>query len=324
MYQSISLYAILGWFGLLGASIGLNELCRRSKWFSLLMFLVLPGILSVTVWPRTAGPGTTMNTWFYWVKTYSVLAGCLGFMAIRFIPRLARNKFALFFPAFILALNIGEAVLRDFQVYGMQLNGELLEGMATRSGPWNIMNGIAGLLNILTISGWLGIFITKDNKKDMIWPDMLWFWVIAYDLWNLAYGYNCVGDQSFYSGFCILAAATIPELTWRKGAYLQHRAQTLAYWMMLCMTFSHVLDYSHFAVKSSLNPIALFLVSFLALAGNVAVFVYHFAKVIKYKRNIAAGVHSDLGEYKELAAEHEDHAPVSLAAPGLAAKLETV
>lgn len=323
MYQSISLHAVLGWFALLAVCLGLNEVCRRSKWFSLVMFLGLPAILTIAVWPRTAGPGTTMNTWFYWVKVYSVLAGCLGFMAIRFIPRLAKNKFALFFPALILAVNIAEAVVRDFQVYGMHLNGELLEGMATRSGPWNIMNGIAGILNILTISGWLGIFITRDNKKDMIWPDMLWFWVIAYDLWNLAYGYNCVGDQSFYSGFCILAAATIPELTWRKGAYLQHRAQTLAYWMMLCMTFSYVFDFSPFAVKASLNPVALFSVSFLALGWNIAVFVYHFAKVIKHKRNVAVAVHSDLGEYKHLVAERGEPAPANLAAPGLTAKLET-
>jgi hypothetical protein len=310
MYQSISIYAVFGWLGLLGACLALNELCRRSKWFSLLMFLVIPGILTVTVWPQTAGPGTTMNTWFYWVKVYSVLAGCLGFMAIRFIPALAKNKFALFFPAFILAVNIAEAVARDFEVYGMQYSGELVEGMATLSGPWNVMNGIAGILNILTISGWLGIFITKDNKKDMIWPDMLWFWVIAYDLWNLAYGYNCVGDQSFYSGFAILAAATIPELTWRKGAYLQHRAQTLAYWMLLCMTFSYAFDYSAFAVKASLNPTALFLVSFVSLAFNIGVFVYHFAKVIKYRRNVAVAVHPDNAEYQELIAERDGHTGV--------------
>jgi hypothetical protein len=316
LYESISWQAALGWFALLGACLALNELCRRSKWFSLLMFLVIPGILTVTVWPQTAGPGTTMNTWFYWVKVYSVLAGCLGFMAIRFIPRLARNKWALAFPALILAVNIAEAVARDFQVYGMHVNGDLVEGMATLSGPWNIMNGIAGILNILTISGWLGIFITRDNKQDMIWPDMLWFWVIAYDLWNLAYGYNCVGDQSFYSGFAILAAATIPELTWRKGAYLQHRAQTLAYWMLLCMTFSYALDYSPFAVKASLNPTALFLLSFVALIWNIGVFVYHFAKVFKHKRNVAVAVHADLAEYKELLAEgrEEQLAPARQAA----------
>ena len=80
MYQSISLYAVLGWFALLGACIGLNELCRANKWFSLLMFAGLPAVLTFTLWPHTAGPGTTMGVWFYWVKTYSVMAGCLGFM----------------------------------------------------------------------------------------------------------------------------------------------------------------------------------------------------------------------------------------------------
>jgi hypothetical protein len=73
--------------------------------------------------------------------------------------------------------------------------------------------------------------------------------------------------------------------------------------MMLCMSFSYLLDSSVFAVKASLNPIALFMVSFLALVVNITVFVYHFAKVLKYKRNIAAGVHSDLGEYQALVAE---------------------
>jgi len=303
MYESISPSAVLGWFGLLAVSLALNELCRLNKWFSLLMFLVVPTVLTVTLWPQTAGPGTTMGVWFYHVKVYSVLAACLGFMAIRFVPSLAKNKWALFFPAFILAINIAEAVIRDFEVFSLHATGQVIDGMATLSGPWNIMNGVAGILNLVTISGWAGIFISKRKSKDVIWPDMLWFWILAYDLWNFAYGYNCVGDQSFYSGLCMLAACTIPALVWSKGAYLQHRAHTLAYWMMLCMSASWFLDDSVFAVKASLNPTALFLVSLLALVANIAVFVYHFAKVLKYKRNPAVAVHPDLGEYKALVAE---------------------
>ena len=306
MYESISLYTAVGWFALLAGCIALNELCRCSKWFSLLLFLVLPAILAFTLWPQTAGPGTTMGVWFYHVKVWSVLAACLGFMAIRFVPGLARNKWALLFPAFILAINIAEAVFRDFEVYNLRATGQVIDGMRVLSGPWNIMNGIAGILNILTISGWAGIFISRNKAKDMIWPDMLWFWILAYDLWNFAYGYNSVGDHSFYSGLCLLAACTIPALWWSKGAWLQHRAHTLAFWMMLCMTGSWFLDDSLFAVKASLNPTALFVVSFLALVVNIAVFVYHFAKVIKYKRNVAVAVHPDLAEYRDLVAEHSE------------------
>ena len=72
------------------------------------------------------------------------------------------------------------------------------------------MNGIAGILNIIAISGWAGIIISKGKKKDMIWPDQLWFWIIAYDFWNFAYVYNCLGDHAFYAGAILLLACTIP------------------------------------------------------------------------------------------------------------------
>ena len=96
------------------------------------------------------------------------------------------------FPPLILAINIAEAVIRDFQVFSFGLwQGGIVENLWTISGPWNIMNGIAGILNIITICGWFGIIISKDPAKDMIWPDMIWAWIIAYDLWNFAYTYNC-------------------------------------------------------------------------------------------------------------------------------------
>lgn len=53
-------------------------------------------------------------------------------------------------------------------------DGAVINNLWTISGPWNIMNGIAGILNIVTICGWFGIFISKDKSRDMIWPDMLW------------------------------------------------------------------------------------------------------------------------------------------------------
>lgn len=82
-----------------------------------------------------------------------------------------------------MAINICEAVFRDFQVFSWGLwDGGTVNGLWAISGPWNIMNGIAGIVNIITICGWFGIFISKDKTRDMIWPDMLWFWIIAYDL----------------------------------------------------------------------------------------------------------------------------------------------
>lgn len=296
LFESIPWYSVLMWFGVLAGLMVVNELARANKWFSLLIFLVLPIVLPFTVWNHTAGTGSSVGTWFHWAKVYSALAGCLGFMALRFIKGASNNKYLLMFPPLILSINILEAVVRDFQCYS--LNG-MVDGVMMVGGPWNIMNGIAGILNIITISGWMGIFIGKDKRKDMLWPDQLWFWIIAYDLWNFAYVYNCVSDHSFYAGAALLISCTIPAFFIKKGAWLQHRAQTLAIWMMFVMCFPTFVDTSMFAVKSSHNETALWVVSALALASNVAVFIYHFYKVFKYKRNpLKEEVHPDLTSYK--------------------------
>jgi len=289
------------WLAVLACLMVLNELGRSNKWAGLVMFLVLPVGLTVTAWPTTAGAGTSMDDWFHWAKVYSALAGCLGFMAIRFIKGLDKNKFALAFPAIILAVNILEAVVRDFQCYS--LNG-VVGGILTVGGPWNIMNGVAGILNIVTITGFLGIFVGKDKKRDMLWPDMLWFWIVAYDLWNFAYTYNCIGDHSFYAGLALLLSCTIPAFFIRRGAWLQHRAQTLAIWCMFAMTYPSFIDESKFAVKATGNPRALFIVSFAALVANVAVFAFWLYRVVKGRKNpLVEEVFTDLGSYKAIAAE---------------------
>ena len=300
LFAPIPWYSALMWFVVLGGLMLVNELARLNKWFSLAIFLVLPAVLTITLWPHTAVPGSSVGTWFHWAKVYSALAGCLGFLAIRNFKGWSANKWALMFPPFILAINILEAVVRDFQCFGV--NG-LVDGVTTIGGPWNIMNGIAGLINIITITGWMGIFIGKDQKKDMLWPDMLWFWVIAYDLWNFAYVYNCVSDHAFYAGAALLISCTIPAFFIKKGAWLQHRAQTLGIWMMFVMSFPSFVDTSMFAVKSSHNPAALWVVSGLALASNLAVLVYELYKINKTKRNpLKEEIYTDLPAYQKVAA----------------------
>ncbi|CAM3240248.1 DUF5692 family protein [Vagococcus fessus] len=284
-FESMPWQSALMWFVVLGALIGLNEISRLNKWVALVMFTVVPVVLTVFVWPTTAGPGSSTGTWFHWVKVYSALAGCLGFWYIRYVKGSNASKYLLMFPPFILAFNIMEAVARDFQVYGMHVDG-MVDGVRMISGSWNIMNGIAGILNIVTICGWMGIQVSKNKQKDMVWADQMWFWIIAYDVWNFAYVYNCVSDHSFYAGLALLLSCTIPAFFIKKGAWLQHRAHTLAFWMMFTMTFPAFVGESQFAVQSSHSTTALFVLSFAALVVNIAVFVYHIYTIVTKKRNV--------------------------------------
>ena len=299
LFESIPWYSALMWLVVLAGLMIFNEIARKSKWFSIILFIVVPIVLTIAVWPNTAGKGSSTGTWFHWVKVYSALAGCIGFMAIRYVKGWDKNKYILMFPAIILAVNILEAVIRDFQVYSLQ---GMVDGVMMVGGPWNIMNGIAGILNIITISGWMGIVISKDKSKDMLWPDQLWFWIIAYDIWNFAYVYNAVSDHSFYAGAALLISCTIPAFFFKKGAWLQHRAQTLAIWMMFTMSFPAFVGDSKFSVQSSHSETALWVVSALSLAANIAVFGYHFYKITKHKRNpLKVEVYTDLAAYKTIA-----------------------
>ncbi len=283
------------WLFLLIVVMALNEFARQKLWCSILLFIVVPIIFTIWILPVSSPMNNEWGTgnWFNYVKLYSALAGVWGFMALRFVKwtdkktgevvHLADKKWALCFPPLILAINIAEAVIRDFEIYGMHFwTGGEAAHLWVMSGPWNIMNGVAGIINIITICGWYGIFISKDEQKDMIWPDMLWFWIIAYDLWNFAYTYNAMTDHSAWTGLLLLTSCTIPAFWIKKGAWLQTRAQTLAIYCMFGLGAPWWSDHTCL-IPVTRNYWAFFTLSFIALIFNIGVLIYQ-AKTIKQKK----------------------------------------
>lgn len=313
--SSISVWMV--WIAVFVLLFVLNEVTRRNIVVGFLSFVVLPIILSI-VW-FTVLKDTIYTDWFHLAKVYSSTAGSIGFWCIRHLHgknkktgrewRLSANRIALCFPPLILAINIFEAVIRDIEVGLKYPQGGILvdDAMYVLGGSWNFMNAIAGIINIITITGWFGICIRKktkmDGSRDMLWPDMLWFWIIAYDIWNFAYTYNCLPGHSWYCGFALLLAPTLCAFTVGKGAWLQHRAQTLALWCMFAQTFPAFIDEGKFAVASTYNTVALFTGSFLALAVNIGVLAFMIYKVVKSKKNPYIGeLYVDMKKYKEVKA----------------------
>ena len=204
--------ALAKWIAMLAVLIGLilmNEFARRTKTGGLLMFGVVPAILTIyfIVIQIAAGSGAEwvsdnqthlyMNGWFHYAKLYASLAGCIGFMMIKYEWGIGKKHWFKAFPFAIVAINILIAVASDFE---SAINGWghwwlSSEGVWLYGGWHNVMNGIAGILNILCMTGWWGVYSSKD-KKDMIWPDMIWVYIIVYDIWNFAYTYNCLPTHS--------------------------------------------------------------------------------------------------------------------------------
>lgn len=279
-------YTIINLLSALALSFGLlvvNEATRRSKLLSIIMYIIVPIAFTLFVWPKTGEASTVSGNWFAWIKTYSALAGVVGFMALRYLPKIQKNKFMLFFPALILAVNILEAVLRDFQCYS--LSGELVNGLYLQGGIWNILNGIAGILSIITITGWVGIRISKNKYNDMVWPDMQWFYVVAYCIWNISYVYNCIPNRAFYAGVILLTLSIISGLFTSKGVWLQHRAQILALFAMFSLTFPAYSTTEFFSITSTLQTTPMLVLSVLSLLSNALVLFYQIYRMVKTKRN---------------------------------------
>ncbi len=190
-----------------------NELCRHSKLAAYILFLACP-ILLIPLWMHAGFDG-----WFRWAKLYSSIAGAALFTLFRF-NGLDRFNWIKVLIAVVLAVNIAEAVSQDF---------------STGHVP-NILNAIAGILNIVTISRWMGLRRDESAPHDMLWPGMTIGWIIAYDVWNFAFVYLNFPNTVFFT-IAVLLAPTLAAFFIKPGSWLQARAYTLAIYMMYIFSF---------------------------------------------------------------------------------------
>ena len=282
-YEGLNVQSFLALVAFIAAFLFLNEISRRSIKVSMLMYVLLPVLLAIGIFFGPLG-SPTGKTWFGWVKVVSALIGVYGFLLIRF-TKLGTKKFAAVFPAAILSINNAEAVFRELEIFVTYKTLTVdAGGIVVQGGPWNILNAIAGVFTIITLTGFVGIRVSKDKSRDMIWPDMTWPYVIGYTLWNYAYVYNCISNRSLYAGFGILTAAVIAEYFFKRGAWLQHRAQILSLYTM----FSLSVDFqtaSFFKVMPTYSTGALMSLSVLSFVFNLGVFFFMVYTVRQRKMN---------------------------------------
>ena len=322
VYGENALPQWIAMLGVLAALILLNEVARRTKAGGIFMFFVIPAILTVYFIAIAVGAKTGaswalnnqtylyMNGWFHYAKLYAALAGCIGFMMIKYEWGIGKAHWFKAYPFAIVAINILIAVASDFE---SAINGWYSWWLSSEDiwlyGGWhNVFNGIAGIINILCMTGWWAVYTSKD-KKDMIWPDMIWVYILVYDVWNFAYTYNCLPTHSWFCGVALLLAPTIAALLWNKGGWIMNRANTLCIWCMFAQvfplfqeTFSDGTQVFPWATipklyadgtlngitaggSTNADPTMMTIVSLLALIVNIVAFIYIIRTARKKKKN---------------------------------------
>ena len=316
LYGERAGFQLLGWLLVFLGLILTNEIARRSKKGGIFFFLVLPGVLTVyfiavavgasmgAQWALNNPTDLYMNSWFHYAKLYAATIGCIGFMMLKYQWGIGRKEWFKPFPFVIVAINILIAVGSDFEsaIKGaMSVDGWWLssENVWLYGGWWNWLNGIAGLLNIFCMTGWWGIYSSK-KKDDMLWPDMIWLYILAYDIWNFQYTYLNLPTHSWYCGVALLLAPTVAACLWNKGGWIQNRANTLAIWCMFAQVFPLFQDRSVFttipvlyadgfmdaAVRpTAADPRAQGVISVISLAVNALVLALVIRRAIQQKKN---------------------------------------
>ncbi len=188
LFEVYGEHAIWQWLGWAIVFVGLilaNEFARRSKVGGLIMFGALPAAMTVYCiaigvgvaqgqeWALTNPTHIYQNSWFHYAKVYAALAGCIGFMIIKYKwGRLGRAHWFRAWPFVIVAINILIAVVSDFEsAYHFFVLGETTwvtsEGATQLAGWNNVFNGLAGLINIFCMTAWWSVYSSKD-ERDML------------------------------------------------------------------------------------------------------------------------------------------------------------
>lgn len=248
LYGSTAMTQLLGWGLVFAGLVILNEIGRRTKMGGIVIFVIIPAILTIYFIGIQAGlfgghsnqTYEYMNGWFHYAKLYAADIGVVGFLMIKYKWGLGKKEWFKPWPFIIVAINILIAVASDFEsaIRAYQITGDFSgawwasnEGVFLYGGWWNIVNGIAGLINIFCMTGWWGIYSSK-KKDDMLWPDMTIWFIVAYDIWNFEYTYCNLPTHTWYCGVALLLAPTFANALWNKGGWIQNRAMTLATWCM--------------------------------------------------------------------------------------------
>lgn len=297
-----------------------NEISRRTKQGGIFFFCILPLLLTVyfiviyasaasgAEWALNNQTYVNMTSWFHYAKLYAATAGCIGFMMIKYKWGVGAKAWFRPFPFFIVAFNILLAVASDFEnaINGANALADTgtswwlsSENVWLYGGWWNVVNGVAGLLTILCMTGWWGVYSSK-KKDDMVWPDMTWEFIIAYDLWNFQFTYANLPTHAWYCGVALLLVPTFANTFWNKGGWIQNRANSLAIWCMFAQVLPLFQDEGRFAVLPSLysdgvmnpavhpttaDPKMMGVFAVLALVANVLVFAHIMKLSISQKKN---------------------------------------
>ncbi len=288
VYGENALPQWIAMLGVLAALILLNEVARRTKAGGIFMFFVIPAILTVYFIAIAVGAKTGaswalnnqtylyMNGWFHYAKLYAALAGCIGFMMIKYEWGIGKAHWFKAYPFAIVAINILIAVASDFE---SAINGWY--------SWWLSSEDVWLTYNCLPTHSWFcGVaLLLAPTIAALLWNKGGWIMNRANTLciWCMFAQVFPLFQETFSDGTQVFPWATIPKL-YADGTLNGITA----------------------GGSTNADPTMMTIVSLLALIVNIVAFIYIIRTARKKKKNpYKEEIFTDFKYYKDAAARAE-------------------
>ena len=123
LYGSTAMTQLLGWVLVFAGLVILNEIGRRTKIGGIVLFVIIPAVLTIyfiTIQAGLFGGHSNqtyeyMNGWFHYAKLYAADIGVVGFLMIKYKWGIGKKEWFKPWPFVIVAINILIAVVSDFE-----------------------------------------------------------------------------------------------------------------------------------------------------------------------------------------------------------------
>jgi len=278
----------IGFAALFVVMIFINEVSRRTKIWGIVFFIALPCALAVyfiilnilsSCGVSAAQKNYTIlykNKWYDYFRLYAAVFACAGFTMIRHGIWLGKREWFKPFPMFALAVNICIGL-------GCELGVSVAVYISAEEWLWHLFNVLAGLINLVCITGYRGIYISK-KKQDVLCPNLTGIYILAFSLWNFSYLYSVIPSECLYGGLAVLLASAFCNIVFNRGGWLQNRMQILSIWYMALVTIPLFGADGAFSASAaeSWGGAAL---SIAALAVNVFALIIVIVKGVKQKKS---------------------------------------
>lgn len=145
LYGSTAMTQLLGWVLVFAGLVILNEIGRRTKIGGIVLFVIIPAILTIYFIAIQAGlfgghsnqTYEYMNGWFHYAKLYAADIGVVGFLMIKYKWGIGKKEWFKSWPFIIVAINILIAVASDFEsaIRAYQITGDF-SGALCQGDKW--------------------------------------------------------------------------------------------------------------------------------------------------------------------------------------------